>query len=391
MRLGDRLLAEKLITQEQLQEALAAQVVHGGRLGTNLVELGRLKEEDLARVLGQLHGCPYAAGEMKPDPQALAHAEPRFMDEHDLVPMRVEATRLTVAVLNPHAFRPLEELAFRCGKRVVAVIVPEFRMAQLLRRHAGAWRPMRQLDMHIAGAPGPKQEKAADVADPPADLMSEEEFQRLYAQALDGAGGAGEREAELPLVPLQEADVVPEPTLAPVVPLRGRVAAGGDLSPLTFAAAQGELSRSSDREEVARTILRYAVSKWSRVLLLSVQGELLTGWAGLGEGVREAAVRRIGIALRGQSTFRLVRELRSHYVGPMKHDAATTVFYKLLGGGFPTTAVLLPLLVRGKVVYMLYVDAGPGRVTPPDVGELLILSQGVARSYEAMIQKRQSA
>ncbi|MCI0672827.1 MAG: general secretion pathway protein GspE, partial [Myxococcaceae bacterium] len=54
MRLGDRLLAEKLITQEQLQEALAAQVVHGGRLGTNLVELGRLKEEDLARVLGQL-------------------------------------------------------------------------------------------------------------------------------------------------------------------------------------------------------------------------------------------------------------------------------------------------------------------------------------------------
>jgi hypothetical protein len=67
------------------------------------------------------------------------------------------------------------------------------------------------------------------------------------------------------------------------------------------------------------------------------------------------------------------------------------VFYKLLGGGFPTTAVILPLLVRGKVVHLLYVDNGANQLTPPDVGELLILSQSVGRSYEAMMRRRKSA
>jgi hypothetical protein len=161
--------------------------------------------------------------------------------------------------------------------------------------------------------------------------------------------------------------------------------------PLTFAEAQAELARSSDREDVATTVLRFALGKWKRNLLLSVQGSLVTGWRGMGGGVQEAAVRRIGIALREQSTFRLVRDTRSHYVGPVRRDAAMDLFYKLLGTGFPKTAVILPLLVRGKVVHLLYVDNGPEQFTTPDVGELLILAQSVGRSYEAMIRRRKSA
>jgi hypothetical protein len=407
MRLGQRLLAEKLIDEEQLKEALEGQVVHGGRLGTNLVELGMLEEAELARVLGQMHGCPFASGEMHPDPQALATVDIHFMDKHDVVPMRVDATRLSVAVINPRDFQPLDALAFKTGRRVVAVVIPEYRMNQLLRRHAKAFRTLRALDMNMLRPSRREQEKAAEAA-ARAELVSEEDFQKLYAQALQGLDMSLEEE------PVLEGEVVAEEPPAvvapaavarpPVVQSKAAPAAGAPPpvepplpapvplpTPLTFAAAQAQLAQSSDREDVARTILRFAVSKWRRALLLSVQGQLLTGWHGLGQGIREEAVRRIGVVLRGQSTFKLVRDLRSHYVGPMRRDAGTTVFYKLLGGGFPTTAVLLPLLVRGKVVHLLYVDNGPDQLTPPDVGELLILSQGVARSYEAMIRRRQSA
>jgi hypothetical protein len=151
------------------------------------------------------------------------------------------------------------------------------------------------------------------------------------------------------------------------------------------------LQQSNDREDIAKTVLQFAVGKWKRCLLLSVQGDLVTGWHGAGKGIRRKAVQRIGIALRGQSTFRLVRDTRSHYIGPIKRDAGMAVFYKLLGGGFPTTAVMLPLLVRGKVVHLLYVDNGPDVHTPPDIGELLIVAQGVARSYEALMKRRKSA
>ena len=422
MRLGELLLEERLITPDALEEALESQVVHGGRLGTNLVELGLVQEQDLARVLGRQHNVASASGEMVPDPRALELVDLNDADEKDYLPMRMDATRMSVAVLNPHDIGTLDALAFKTGKRVVPVVIPEFRMNQLQRRYCKAFRAMRAIDMNVI-RPTRKQQEEEKAAEKVADLMSEEEFQSLYAQAL--TGGAAEAEQVLDLVeavveeepapvvqgyvpevvpPVHEAPVVqgtpivaPPPVPEVVLPRAAKprvavpVAPEPPSTPLTFAEAQAELSRSSDREQVATTVLRFAVGKWRRSLLLSVQGNLVTGWRGMGKGVREAAVKRIGIGLQGPSTFRLVRDTRSHYVGPVKRDAASGLFYKLLGGDYPTTAVILPLLVRGKLVHMLYVDNGPGQLTPPDVGELLILSQSVGRSYEAMMRRRKSA
>lgn len=442
MRLGEQLLKDGLVTAEGLEEALEAQVVHGGRLGTNLVELGLLSEVDLAKTLGTLHNSAFASGEMVPDPKAMELVPPNQADDKELLPMRVDATRLSVAVVNPHDFTTLDAIAFKTGKRVVPVVIPEFRMNQLLRRYTKAFRPLRAIDMNaVRPRPKPGSQAAAEIAkatEKPPDLMSEEEFQSVYAQALRGGadyeGDMGEEEVitgvevvealpELPPMPMPTAPVArpvaaPPPAMQaqppaprPVAPPPPTPPAQVDIpvappamaaapvqrapepppTPLTFAEAQAELARSTDREDVARTVLRFALGKWRRNLLLSVQGSLVTGWHGMGPGVREAAVRRIGVALREQSTFRLVRDTRSHYVGPVRRDAAMGVFYKLLGGGFPTTAVILPLLVRGKVVHLLYVDNGPDQLTPPDVGELMILSQSVGRSYEAMMRRRKSA
>ncbi|MCP3064842.1 general secretion pathway protein GspE [Myxococcus sp. K38C18041901] len=461
MRLGEQLLKDGLVTAEGLEEALEAQVVQGGRLGTNLVELGLLSEQDLAKTLGALHNAAFASGEMVPDPKALELVPPNQADDKELLPMRVDATRLSVAVVNPHDFTTLDAIAFKTGKRVVPVVIPEFRMNQLLRRYSKAFRPLRAIDMNAVRPrpkPGSREEvELAKSREKPPDLMSEEEFQSLYAQALRGGADGdvdvevGEEEvitgvevldappmpvaqpqrpvAQPPVAqaprPLAQPPVqVPPPVAQPPVQVPPPVAqppvqVGVPMAqqpprppvaqppvavapptppppeppptPLSFAEAQAELSRSLDREDVARTVLRFAMGKWRRNLLLSVQGSLVTGWHGMGSGVRESAVRRIGVALREQSTFRLVRDTRSHYVGPVRRDAAMAVFYKLLGGGFPTTAVILPLLVRGKVVHLLYVDNGPDQLTPPDVGELMILSQSVGRSYEAMMRRRKSA
>lgn len=218
----------------------------------------------------------------------------------------------------------------------------------------------------------------------PTDLMSEEEFQSVYAEAIRG-GRSGGPEEIIEGVPI-EVERRPPVAIPQHGPAPSALVSSG---PLTFAEAQKALSSSADREHVAQTVLRFAVGKWKRAVLLSVQGELLSGWHGAGEGLRAGAVRRIGVALRGQSTFKLVCDTRSHFVGPMKRDAGTIVFFRLLGGDCPTTAVLLPVLVRGRVVQILYVDNGPGQVTPPDIGELLILSQSVARSYEAMINAQE--
>src|SRR4051812_6122638 len=54
MRLGEHLVSQKLITDAQLQQALANQAQKGGRLGTNLVELGFLVLDQVSVELGHL-------------------------------------------------------------------------------------------------------------------------------------------------------------------------------------------------------------------------------------------------------------------------------------------------------------------------------------------------
>lgn len=392
-RLGDLLLEEKLVTPEQLEEALETQVVHGGRIGTNLVEHGFLKEADLARVLGRLHTLPFASGEMVPDPAALALASAQYCDDHDVLPMRVDATRLTLAVLGPGQLEVIDTLGFKAGKRVVSVVIPEFRMNQLLRKHCRAFRPMRPIDIH-ALRPSTRHADGGPRPAEVSELINESDFAKIYANAVvghegsapDGGGVVLEAEvveaAELPVV--SGRFVTPPPRSSPS-------AVESEAPALSFLEAQAALQTSVNREDIAHTVLQFARSKFNRALLLSVQGDLVTGWQGLGQGVTTRAVRRIGVSLREANTFRLVRDLRSHFIGPMKRTDGMAVFFQLLGGDYPTTAVVLPLLVRGKPVHLLYLDQGPGQVTPPDVGELLIVSQRVTRSYELLIRQRQAA
>src|SRR3954466_10320622 len=101
MRLGELLVKDGLVSAAAVDEALESQVVHGGRLGTNLVELGLLEEKELARCLGKLHGLPFASGEMSPDPRAMESLPVGFCDDHDVVPMRMDPTRISVPIINP--------------------------------------------------------------------------------------------------------------------------------------------------------------------------------------------------------------------------------------------------------------------------------------------------
>lgn len=394
-RLGELLVQEKLVTPAQVEEALETQVVHGGRLGTNLVELGFLQEQDLARVLGRQHSLPYAAGEMIPDPQALALVDRQFYDDQDVLPMRIDPTRLTVAVLHPNQVKALEALGFKAGKRVVSVVIPEFRMNQLLRKHTKAFRPMRPIDMNTLRPSKRRGDDQPKVVSSD-ELINEDDFAKIYANAVAGEEQQEPEEILEGVVVDDEAPVVAgaelrDPSTHVAEPVGVAAPREPEPTPLTFAEAQKLLQASGDREDIARTVLRFARSKFRRALLLNVRGDLVTGWNGMGQGVSPRAVQHIGVSLREQNTLKLVRDLRSHFVGAVKRTPGMAVFYKLLGGGYPTTAVLMPLLVRGKPVHILYLDQGPDQLTPPDIGELLIVSQGVTRSYEALIRQRTAA
>ena len=59
-RLGEQLIGSRLITQEQLDAALADQTSSGGRLGEVLVRMGVLTEQALAHALAAFFGFDVA-------------------------------------------------------------------------------------------------------------------------------------------------------------------------------------------------------------------------------------------------------------------------------------------------------------------------------------------
>src|SRR4029453_11063384 len=57
-KLGDLLLKENLISQQQLKEALEHQRVSGGRLGNCLIKLGFVTDDEITAILSRQYGVP---------------------------------------------------------------------------------------------------------------------------------------------------------------------------------------------------------------------------------------------------------------------------------------------------------------------------------------------
>src|SRR5215216_3971677 len=91
MKLGTLLLRNAAISLTQLEAALRAQVIYGGRLGTNLVELGFLDLDSLAGFLGELTQLPIAARNLLDHvpPHALGLVDAAICERLGVMPIAV--------------------------------------------------------------------------------------------------------------------------------------------------------------------------------------------------------------------------------------------------------------------------------------------------------------
>src|SRR5256885_7443489 len=138
-KIGEVLIREGHLTPDGLEEALDWQVLYGGRLGTNLLELRLVAEEQLARALGKQLGAEVAWGELAVDPALIATVPKHIADRQELVPWKLEKWRLKVLCCEISVGN-LDQLSYKVGRTCVPVIAPEFRVVQLLRTHYQATR-----------------------------------------------------------------------------------------------------------------------------------------------------------------------------------------------------------------------------------------------------------
>ena len=134
-RIGEQLVRESLINQEQLSRALDDARANGTRVGFSLVKLGFLAEQDLVRALARQHRVPAVDLErVKLDPKILKLIPTEIATKHQVLPLRRVGRTLTVAMSNPTDLGVIDDLKFITRLDIEPVIAGDFTLKKTIDR-----------------------------------------------------------------------------------------------------------------------------------------------------------------------------------------------------------------------------------------------------------------
>ena len=114
--LGELLLDRGIINQSQLDQGLGLQREKGGLIGEILVELGFVKEDDIAQALTAQYGFPYLPlGNYDVDVDITSIIPGRVARQYLLVPIDKIGNNLTLAMSNPLNVQAIEDVELLSG------------------------------------------------------------------------------------------------------------------------------------------------------------------------------------------------------------------------------------------------------------------------------------
>ena len=133
--IGEILIKRNVITQQQLQEALAAQVHEKCFLGEILVKRGFLEERDIVVALVVQCGFPYiAVNKCQIDPHVLQKIPKQICQESHLIPMDCVGDILSVVMTNPLTDAKRQELEGLTSCKIATFISTKTEIEQAIAR-----------------------------------------------------------------------------------------------------------------------------------------------------------------------------------------------------------------------------------------------------------------
>jgi len=337
MRLGEILTNRGLIDDRQLSEALEAQVIYGGHLGTCLIELGAIDERQLGEVLAEVSGLEVAGPDVFRDiPLWVIESIPaRLAEKHQVVPFHRHDRNLDVALIDPKDLRVLDELAFASGCKIKAWVAPEVRIFQALERYYDVPRRLRyvqlcrQLDSGSANLSLvhglEAQEQVLKLARSAAQTLATADASAPASAALSGDDAPTEAST------LDELD--------------------GEIERVTEL-----LCRVKSEDQVAGLALEFVMQGVERSLLFAVKSAEASIWRSRGFDRPLEANGAPSFSITGEPLFGLLLG-NTHYRGPLPEGGPFHRFYEALAVEPPGELLLIPIHVEDRLVAMFYGDS----------------------------------
>src|SRR5437667_175233 len=135
-KLGEILLREGLITQDQLKKALLEQKNTGMRLGYTLVKLGFVEETEISKMLARQYRMPAVdLSRFEVDPKIIKLLPPDVAIKHTVLPLKREGRTLTVAIADPNNVTAIEDIKFITRCDVFPVIAGEYTLRNAIDKY----------------------------------------------------------------------------------------------------------------------------------------------------------------------------------------------------------------------------------------------------------------
>jgi hypothetical protein len=397
----------------QVEEALARQVIYGGDLVTNLLEVARIDEGVLTRLLAEsmrLAAAP--TGEL---PMAVervrALVPPEMAAQRSLVPLELDGERLVLAVTEPMPDELEEQLAFALGmtieqraapavrvKQAIARIygVPlERRMLRLLARMSGGTATGGSMPPALGASPGLIEPPGP--SGPPAPRLTARNF--LAAPFL--VPGRVSRPPSLSVPPPSQVsdppDAGPPSTRLPTERRTGLLqrevppsvrAARRRRGPVTFETARHDAEEAADRDALLDLFFDFARQFFDYAAMFLVHGDIAEGRDAFGVGASREKVVGIGVPLDLPGLMAAVRESLAPVVTRPPADGLDQELLVDLQRARDAEVAIVPLVVRTRTVALLLGDCGEPGVDRAGVQQVVAFAEVIGKAFERLIVRR---
>lgn len=338
-------LLELLVRTGMLPKNMAAKVHAHARhariaVSTSTLILTPLGEDRLAQLLSKQLNLPCF------EPRQLQNLPPVLREflsmeqalKFRALPLRLGQQGLVVAMADPSDRENMQALASLIGYPLAPLVAPECRLVQAIERC---------YDRHL----------------PDRELLILEKMRPAAAMF-----GAPEEE-DIDETMLEEAEVIDDEIPPKTV--------------ITIAELSEKLATARCRDDVADTLVDHLTGQFDRMGLFLLQNGELRGWRALVGHRLQPEFHTIKITVADSNLLHSVLSEQNPFVGRVPEPR---LFKQLVGalGGTPEKAIMLPLILAGRSVGMLYAE-DTGQTSCERVAELQQLLAKTACALEILI------
>jgi hypothetical protein len=135
-KLGEMLIEAGLLDDFQLSSALSHQRNWGGKLGAVLMEMDFVREEDIARIMGEKLRIPYInLFEPEIDELVIKLVKADVAKKYNVVPARREKGMLMLAMSDPLDIGAIDEIRFITGLNIKPTIAMESEIRDAIKKY----------------------------------------------------------------------------------------------------------------------------------------------------------------------------------------------------------------------------------------------------------------